>query len=111
MQSAPDSQGLCFYEATSESSQKDGKGWKRPVCRGLWRSSGPTVLLKQGHPEPVAQEPEHVYIVFEYLQGQGLPSLSGQPLKITTVPSHPYSKNMFPGVQREPLGFQFLLDV
>lgn len=30
---------------------------------------------------------------------------------ITAVPSHPYSKNMFLDVQREPLGFQFLLDV
>lgn len=27
------------------------------VGRNLWRSSGPTPLLKWGHPEPVAQDP------------------------------------------------------
>ena len=30
--------------------------------RDLWRSSGPTPLLKQGHLEPVAQD--HVQMVF-----------------------------------------------
>lgn len=60
MQSAPDTQGLCFHKAVSKSSQKDGWRWKRPVWRELWKSSGPTVLLKQGHPEPVAQEQEGV---------------------------------------------------
>jgi len=36
------------------------------VQRVLWRSSGPTLLLIQGHPEPVAQD--HVQMAFEYLQ-------------------------------------------
>lgn len=89
MQSAPDSQGLRFYEAVSQGSQKDGWSWKRPVWRKLWRSFGPTVLLKQGHPELIAQEQEYVEIAFKYLQGQGLHNLSGQSLQITAVPSHP----------------------
>ena len=33
--------------------------------RDLWRSSGPTLLLKQGHLEPAAQD--HVQTAFEYL--------------------------------------------
>ncbi|KAK4831098.1 hypothetical protein QYF61_015296, partial [Mycteria americana] len=37
------------------------------VGRGLWRSAGPTPLLKQGHLEPVAQD--HFQMAFEYLQG------------------------------------------
>ena len=35
------------------------------VRRDLWRASGPTPLLKQGHPEPVAQD--HVQTDFQYL--------------------------------------------
>ena len=36
------------------------------VGRDLWRLSGLTPLLKQGHLEPVAQD--HVQMAFEYLQ-------------------------------------------
>jgi len=35
------------------------------VGKDLWRSSGPTPLLKQGYLEPVAQD--HVQMVLEYL--------------------------------------------
>lgn len=102
---------LWSCEISLTASQEDGWGWKRPVWKEFWRSSGPAVLLKQGHPEPAAQEHQCVQIALEYLQGQGLPSLTGQSLQITAVPSHPYSKNVLPDVQREPLRFQFLLDV
>ena len=44
------------------------------VERDLWRSFGPTPLLKQGHLELVAQG--HVESVSEHLQGWKLPSLS-----------------------------------
>lgn len=38
------------------------------VGRNLWRSPGPFLLLKQGHPEPVAQD--YVQVAFEHLQGR-----------------------------------------
>jgi len=45
------------------------------VGRDLQRSSGPTLLLKQGHLKPVAQD--CVQVAFEYLQGWRLHNLSG----------------------------------
>jgi len=36
------------------------------IGRDLWRSSGPSPLLKQGHLEPIAQD--HVQTSSEYLQ-------------------------------------------
>jgi len=48
--------------------------------RDPWRSSGPTLLLKQDHQEPGAQD--HVQMAFECLQGGRLHNLSGQPLAI-----------------------------
>ena len=73
------------------------------VGRDLWKSSGPTPLLKLGHLKPVAQG--HVQTAFEYLQGGRLHNLSGQTLPVL---SHPHSKNVFPDVQREPPVLQFL---
>ena len=72
------------------------------VRRDLWRSSGPTLLLKQGHLELVAQD--YIQMAFEYLQQWRLRNLSGQPM---TVLCHPHSKNVFSDVQREPPVFQF----
>jgi len=54
----------------------------------LWRSSGLTLLLKQGYLEPVAQD----QMEFEYLQGGRLYNLSGQPVPAL---SHPHSKKVF----------------
>lgn len=42
------------------------------VGRNLWRSTCPTLLLKQDHPEPVAQD--HAQLAFEYPQGWRLHS-------------------------------------
>jgi len=53
------------------------------VGRDLWRSSGPTPLIKQGHLEPVVQD--HVQTGFEYLQGWRLHSLSGKPVLVLLV--------------------------
>jgi len=55
------------------------------VGRDLWRSSGPSPLLKQDHLEQVAQD--HVQMASEYLQGWRLHSLFGQPLPVHTHPS------------------------
>ena len=44
------------------------------VGKDLWRSSGPTPLLEQGHLELVAQD--HIQMAFEYLQGGRLPTTS-----------------------------------
>ena len=71
--------------------------------RDLWRSSGPTPLLKQGHLGQVASD--HVQIAFEYLQGWRLHNLSGQPVPVL---GHPHSKKVFPDVQREPPVLQFV---
>jgi len=62
--------------------------------KDLWRPSGPTPLLKQGHLEPVAQD--HLQMAFEYPQGWRLHRLSGQP-----VPGlgHPHSETVFPDIQ------------
>lgn len=64
--------------------------------RDLWRSSCPTTLLKQGHLEPLAQDP--VYMAFEDLQGQRLHISSGQPVPVL---GHLYNKKkkVFPDVQ------------
>jgi len=53
------------------------------VGRGLWRPSGLTTLLKQGHLELVAQD--HVHTAFEYLQGWRLHRLSGQPVPVLSL--------------------------
>jgi len=45
------------------------------IGRGLWRLSGPTALLRQGHLGQVAQD--HVQTAFEHLQGWRLHSLPG----------------------------------
>jgi len=71
------------------------------VGRELWTSSGPTFLLKQGHPDPVAQD--HIRRAFGYVQGQRLHNLPGQPVLLC---GHPDSEKAFPDVQREPAVFQ-----
>jgi len=48
------------------------------VGRDLRRSSCPTLLLKQVHLEPVAQD--NVQMAFEYLQGRALHNLSQKPV-------------------------------
>jgi len=55
--------------------------------RNLWRSFGPPPLLKQGHPQPVAQD--HVQMAVEDRQGWRLHNLPEQ-----SVPAlgHPQSK-------------------
>jgi len=63
------------------------------VGTGLWRSSGPTPLLKQGRIELVAQE--HVQSAFEYRQERRLHNLAGQPVPVF---GHPQSDKMFPDV-------------
>ena len=67
------------------------------VGRDLWRSSGPTLQLKQGHLEPAAQD--SVQTAFEFLQGGRLHNLSGQ---LVPVLGHLHSRKVFPDVQREP---------
>ena len=69
----------------------------------LWRSCSPKPLLKQGHPEPVAQD--RVQTAFEYIQGWRLHNLSGQPVPVLC---HPQSEAVFPDVQREPPVLQLL---
>ena len=73
------------------------------VGRDVWRSSGLTPLLKQGHLEMVAQD--HAQMAFEYLQGWRLHNLTGQPVPVL---SHPHGEKVFPDVQREPAVFQFV---
>lgn len=58
------------------------------VGRDPWRPSGPTLLLRQRHPEHFAQD--HIQVGFEYLQRRRFCSLSGQ-----TVFSHPKVKKLF----------------
>lgn len=48
----------------------------------LWRSSGPTLLFKQGHPEHVAQD--RVRAGFEYPRRRRLRTLFGQPVPAVT---------------------------
>lgn len=75
-----------------------GWSWKRPLeC--IW----PNPLLKQGHLGPVAQD--YVQMVFEYLQGRRLYNHSGQPVPVL---SHPHSTKMFPDLQRDLSGSQFV---
>jgi len=69
--------------------------------RVLWRASGQTPLLKQGHVDPAAQE--HVQMAFAYLQGWRLHHLSGQPVAVL---GHPHSEKVFPDVQTGPPMFQ-----
>lgn len=53
--------------------------------RELWRRSCLTPLLKQGHPEPVAQE--HVQMVFENIQRGILHNMTGQKkVDVLTLP-------------------------
>lgn len=59
---------------------QNGWGWRGPL-----NSSSPTPLLKQGHPEQIAQD--HVQTAFDYLQEWRLHSLRGQPAPLL---SHPY---------------------
>ena len=63
----------------------------------LWRSFGPTPLLKQGHQEPLAQN--HVQMTFAYVQGWRLHNLPEQPVPVL---GHPHNEKVFPDVQREP---------
>jgi len=65
------------------------------VGRDLCRSSGPTPLPKQGHPEPAAQD--LVQVGFEHLQRR-IHSLSGQ-----SGPGlrHPQNEELLPSVQME----------
>jgi len=60
-------------------------------------------LLKQADLQPVAQD--CVQLDVEYLQGQTIHSLSGQPVPVLV---HPQSEIVFPDVQREPPEFQFV---
>lgn len=64
------------------------------IGRDLWRVSGPTPLLKQGHTEQDAQD--HVQAVSEYLQAWRRYSLSGQPVPLL---SHLHSKELLLDVQ------------
>lgn len=48
------------------------------VGRDLWKPSDPTLLLKQGHLEPLAQA--HVQTAFENVQGERFQNLFGQPV-------------------------------
>ena len=73
------------------------------VGSDLWRSLGPTPLLKKGYLKLVAQD--HVQMSFEYLQGWRLRNLSGQAVQVL---SHPHSEKMFPDIQGEPPVFQFV---
>jgi len=67
------------------------------IGRDLWRSFGPTALLKQGHLEQVAQD--HVQMAFEYLQAGRIHNLPGQPLPVL---GHPHNKKVFLDHQMEP---------
>lgn len=71
--------------------------------RDLWRSAGPTPLVKQAHLEPVAQD--HLQMAFEYLQRWRLRHISGQAVPVL---SHPHSEKVFTDVQREPPVSQFV---
>lgn len=63
--------------------------------RGLWRSSGPTLLLKLRYLELVAQD--HIWTFFYCVQRSRLHNISGQP-----VPwfSHPNSKKWLLDIER-----------
>ena len=68
------------------------------VGRDLYRSSGPTPLLKQGHLDLVAQD--HVQMAFEDLRWWRLHNLYQGSVTLTM--------KVFPDVQREPLMSQFV---
>lgn len=61
--------------------------------RGLWRSSGPTPLLKLGHLQYVAQDQAHT--AFEDLQGKRLHHLSQQPIPVLHHSQHVIVKRCF----------------
>jgi len=67
------------------------------IGRDLWRTPGPSPLLKQGHLELLVQD--HVQTAFEYLQGWRFHNFPGQ---LVPALSHPHRKKAFPDVQREP---------
>ena len=73
------------------------------VGRHLRRSCGAGPPLRQGHPEPDAQD--HVQIGCEDLQAWRLQNLSGQ-----SVPGvdHPDGAKAFPDVQMEPSVFELV---
>jgi len=64
--------------------------------RDFCGSSCPTPLLKQGHPEQVAQD--LVQVGFEYLQRRRLHNLPGQPVPVLR---HPQREEVLPRVQTE----------
>jgi len=78
----------------------NGWGWIGPQIKAR-RSSGPTTLLKQGHLEQVAKD--GVQMTFEYLQGQMVHNLSGQPIPLLI---YPHSEEVFPNVKMGPPVFQ-----
>lgn len=67
----------------------------------LWRSPGPTFLLKQGHPEQVAQD--HVQVAFEYSKQGDSMAFLGNPCQCSVIPT---VKKCF--VMVGPLVFQFV---
>lgn len=71
------------------------------VGRDPWRPSGPSLLLRQGHPEHFAQD--HIQVDFEYLKRRRFCRLSGQP-----VLKSPHGKEAFPHIQLEVIVFQFV---
>jgi len=71
--------------------------------RDVWRSSGPTLVLKQHQLELVAHD--HVQMAFEDHQGWRLHHLSGQ---LVPVLGPPHSEKVFPDVQRELPVLQFV---
>lgn len=73
---------------------QNGRGWQGPLG-ATW--SNP--LLKHGHSEQIAQ------VAFEDLQEWRLHNLSGQPVPVL---HHMHSREVPPGIQREPPVFQFV---
>ena len=69
-----------FLQLASEEGESSVRGVHRivEVGRDLLGSSSPAPLLKQGQLEQVAQD--HAQSSSEYLCGQRLPNLSGQPV-------------------------------
>lgn len=55
------------------------------IGRDLWRSSGPTPLLKQGHIQLVAQD--HTQTGFEYTQEEYTQRLHNLPRKAASAQS------------------------
>ena len=74
------------------------------VGRDLWRSSGPTPLRQEGHPEQVALD--CVQSGVEYLQRRRLHNLSGQPVPVF---DHPDSKKPKHQTQNRTCGVQLVI--